>query len=102
MKNKIVYYALGAVALYYLYDWYKNKMPMQTPVAPNEKVEVLQNETYSLMPSSPVSASAPGLTIVSDLITPTLNAPVKEIPIYQTFYGQSLNGVKVGQVPMTC
>ena len=52
MKNKIVYYALGAVALYYLYDWYKKKMPMQTPVAPGEKVEVLQNETYSLMPSS--------------------------------------------------
>jgi hypothetical protein len=102
MKNKIVYYALGAVALYYLYDWYKKKMPMQTPVAPGKELEVLQSETYSLMPSSPVNASAPGLTIVSDFITPTLNEKVKEIPTYQTFYGQSLNGLKVGQVPMTC
>jgi hypothetical protein len=104
MKNKIVYYALGAVALYYLYDWYKNKMPMQTPIAPGEKVEVLQKETYSLMPSSPIQTDlAPGLSIVSDLInvaTPT--AAIKEVPTYQTFYGESINGVKVGKVPMTC
>ena len=38
MKNKIVYYALGAVALYYLYDWYKKKQPVQTPILPGTNV----------------------------------------------------------------
>jgi hypothetical protein len=54
------------------------------------------------LPSSPVQNDlAPGLSIVSDMVT---NTPVinKDIPTYQTLYVQSLNGVKVGIVPMTC
>jgi len=103
MKNKIVYYALGAVALYYLYDWYKKKQPMQTPIAPGTNVlQAPIQQNTSLMPSSPVQNDlAPGLSIVSDMVT---NTPVinKDIPTYQTLYVQSLNGVKVGIVPMTC
>jgi hypothetical protein len=104
MKNKIVYYALGAVALYYLYDWYKKKQPMQTPIAPGTNVlETPIQQTTSLMPSSPVQNElAPGLTIVTDLITTPVATPFKEIPTYQSFYGETLNGVKVGKVPMTC
>ena len=105
MKNKIVYYALGAVALYYLYDWYKKKQPAQTPIVPATNIDVLQapiQQATSLMPSSPVQNElAPGLTIVTDLIS-TTQTPVKVIPTYQEFYGETLNGVKVGKVPMTC
>jgi hypothetical protein len=108
MKNKIVYYALGAVALYYLYDWYKKKMP-GTPIIQTTNQELIPSVGIQQANALPVSMTAttndlaPGLSIVSDLInaaTPT--APVKEIPIYQTFYGESLNGVKVAKVPMTC
>ena len=104
MKNKLVYYALGAVALYYLYDWYKKKMPTQTPIVPAENVFTELVKQNTSLPSSNVKNEiAPGLTIVSDLInTATPTAPVKEMPTYQTFYGESLNGVKVGTVPMTC
>ena len=106
MKNKIVYYALGAVALYYLYDWYKKKQPAQTPIVPSTNIDVLQapvQQTTSLMPSSPVQNElAPGLTIVTDLISTPVATPFKEIPTYQSFYGETLNGVKVGKVPMTC
>ena len=103
MKNKIVYYALGAVALYYLYDWYKKKQLLQTPIASATNVlETPVQQNTSLLPSSPVQNDlAPGLSIVSDMVT---SAPVinKDIPTYQTLYVQSLNGVKVGTVPMTC
>jgi hypothetical protein len=101
MKKEIVYYALGAYALYFIYNYYKKKMP----AAPSLNVIQTPNEqTNNLMPSSPIQTDlAPGLSIVSDLInaaTPT--APKKEVETYQTFYGESINGVKVGKVPMTC
>jgi hypothetical protein len=104
MKNKIVYYALGAVALYYLYDWYKKKQPMQTPIAPGTNVlEAPVQQNTNLMPSSSVQNElAPGLSIVTDLISTPVETPNKEIPTYQSFYGETLNGVKVGKVPMTC
>ena len=103
MKNKIVYYALGAVALYYLYDWYKKKQPVQTPILPGTNVmQASVQQNTSLLPSSPVQNElAPGLTIITDLIS-TTQTPVKVIPTYQEFYGETLNGVKVGKVPMTC
>jgi len=103
MKNKIVYYALGAVALYYLYDWYKKKNVVQTPIVPGTNVltELVQQNT-STMPSNAVQNElAPGLSIVTDLIS-TTQPPVKVMPTYQEFYGETLNGVKVGKVPMTC
>jgi len=110
MKNKIVYYALGAVALYYLYDWYKKKMP-GTPIIQTTNQELIPSVGIQQANALPVSMTAtpndlaPGLSIVSDLIniSPTpAPAPTKEIPTYQTFYGESLNGVKVAKVPMTC
>ena len=103
MKNKIVYYALGAVALYYLYDWYKKKNVVQTPILPGTNVmQAPVQQNTSLLPSSPVQNElAPGLTIVTDLIN-TTQPPVKVMPTYQEFYGETLNGVKVGKVPMTC
>lgn len=99
MKKEIIYYALGAYALYYLYNYYKKKMP----AAPSLNVIQTPNEqTNNLMPSSPVQNElAPGLSIVTDLIS-TTQTPVKVIPTYQEFYGETLNGVKVGKVPMTC
>jgi hypothetical protein len=102
MKNKIVYYALGAVALYYLYDWYKKKQPVQTILPGTNVMQAPVQQNTNLLPSSPVQNElAPGLTIVTDMVTstPVIN---KDIPTYQTLYVQNLNGVKVGTVPMTC
>jgi hypothetical protein len=100
MKKEIIYYALGAYALYYLYNYYKNKMP----AAPSLNVIQTPNEqTNNLIQSSPIQTDlAPGLSIVSDLVNVTPTAIIKEVPTYQTFYGESINGVKVGKVPMTC
>jgi len=107
MKNKIVYYALGAVALYYLYDWYKKKMP-GTPIIQTTNQELIPSVGIQQANALPVSMPAtqnelaPGLSIVTDLISTPVSTPFKEIPTYQSFYGETLSGVKVGKVPMTC
>lgn len=101
MKKEIVYYALGAYALYFIYNYYKKKMP----TAPSLNVIQTPNEqTNNLIQSSPIQTDlSPGLSIVSDLINlATPIAPKKEVETYQTFYGESINGVKIGKVPMTC
>ena len=101
-KNNTVKYVGLAIAAYLLYQWYKKK-PM-APVAPGAPTNVDQL-TNTIMQSAdstqPAMSIAPSGAIVSELMTTT--AAPKEIPsTYQTFYGSSLNGSKVGKVPMTC
>ena len=96
------YIALAAIAAYFLYQWYvKKPMALVAPGDPTNVDQLTNTIMQSADSTQPAMSIAPSGAIVSELMTTT--AAPKEIPsTYQTFYGSSLNGSKVGKVPMTC
>ena len=103
-KDNSGYIALAAIGAYLLYQWYM-KSKAVAPVAPgtpqtslDQLSNTIQKSASSLTPTMSVSPSG---SIVNEMMTVT--AAPKVIPAtYQTFYGESLSGYKVGKMPMTC
>jgi hypothetical protein len=92
MNKKTITYIALLFGAYYLYNYYNKKKPVVTvPDMP----PVTNIETVSQV----LPYNVPVKNIVTDMMEVT-KQPKKET--YQTFYGETINGVNVIKTPMIC